>query len=47
MFKAIGAIVTIFGIFLIIGNMTGFFPTFPFAGFIVTLIGGAIYRKGD
>jgi len=33
-------------VFLIIGNITTLFPTFPFAGFIVTLVGGAIYRKG-
>jgi hypothetical protein len=44
--KAIGAIVTIIGILLILGNITRLFPTFPFAGFIVTLIGGMIYRKG-
>jgi hypothetical protein len=44
--KVIGAIVTIIGILLILGNVTRLFPTFPFAGFIFTLIGGAIYRKG-
>jgi hypothetical protein len=44
--KVLGALVTIIGVLLILGNVTRLFPTFPFAGFIVTLIGGAIYRKG-
>jgi hypothetical protein len=44
--KVLGAIITIIGILLILGNVTRLFPTFPFAGFIVTLIGGAIYRRG-
>jgi hypothetical protein len=30
------------GVGLLIGNVTGVFPTFPFAGFIVMTIGGVI-----
>jgi hypothetical protein len=31
---------------LFMGNVTGLFPTFPFAGFIVMGIGGAIFQAG-
>jgi hypothetical protein len=38
----LGGIVFFIGIFLFIGNITGLFPTFPFAGFIVMGIGGVL-----
>lgn len=42
----LGTIVFVIGIGLLIGNITRIFPTFPFAGFIVMFIGGAIWRAG-
>ncbi len=38
----VGGLVTVLGIFLMIGNMTGLFPTFPMAGYITIVIGGLI-----
>jgi len=43
---ALGAVIFGVGICLIIGNVTGKFRTFPFAGYITTVIGGAIMRAG-
>jgi parvulin-like peptidyl-prolyl isomerase len=40
--KVVGGIVVAIGIGLWIGNMTGAFRTFPFAGIVVILIGFAI-----
>jgi hypothetical protein len=42
-----GGLLLVVGIGLLIGNVTGIFPTFPFAGFIVMGIGGAIFRAGS
>ena len=42
-----GGLVLVVGIGLFIGNITGLFPTFPFAGFIGIGIGGAILRAGQ
>jgi hypothetical protein len=39
----LGGLVFVVGICLLFGNVTGIFPTFPFAGFIVTTIGGVIW----
>jgi hypothetical protein len=44
--RFLGGIMFVVGIGLFIGNRTGAFPTFPFAGFIVMAIGGAIYGAG-
>lgn len=44
--QIVGAIVTVAGAFLWIGNVAGFFPTFPGAGYIGLVIGGAIWRGG-
>jgi hypothetical protein len=41
-----GAAITVLGVLLLIGNVTGLFPTMPFAGFITMLLGGAIYGAG-
>ena len=41
-FTLVGGAVFIIGIFLVIGNLSGAFPTFPFAGFITTMIGAAL-----
>jgi hypothetical protein len=42
----IGAVVTAIGGFLWWGNMSGNFPTFPYAGYIVMGIGGALGGLG-
>ncbi|HQR08678.1 MAG TPA: hypothetical protein PLN21_17770 [Gemmatales bacterium] len=41
-----GSIITIIGFGLLIGNVTGIFRTFPFAGFVVILVGGGIAGLG-
>jgi hypothetical protein len=43
----IGGIIIVIGIGLWIGNMTGVFPTFPFAGIITIVIGSAIAGSGQ
>ena len=43
-FGVIGGVIFAAGVLLLIGNVTGLFPTFPFAGFIVMLIGGGISK---
>jgi hypothetical protein len=43
-FGIISVMVSIVGVILVIGNLTGLFPTFPFAGFILMLIGGLIAK---
>jgi hypothetical protein len=45
--EVIGIMVVVLGFILMFGNMTGLFPTFPFAGFILMLIGGGISKLGD
>jgi hypothetical protein len=42
----LGGLIFAVGICLFIGNVTGIFRTFPFAGFIVMGIGGAIMGAG-
>jgi len=42
----IGVLVLIVGICLWIGNVSRIFPTFPLAGYITIVIGGAIIRAG-
>jgi len=41
--QLLGGVIFVAGIGLLVGNVTGVFPTFPFAGFIVMTIGGAIF----
>ena len=43
----LGAVVFIAGVFLFLGNVIGFFRTFPLAGYLTMIIGGAIYRVGS
>jgi hypothetical protein len=38
--------VFIFGLFLVVGNKSGVFPTFPFAGFITTTLGLVMVAYG-
>jgi hypothetical protein len=42
----IGGAVVALGIVLLLGNITGVFPTFPFAGFITLMIGSSILGAG-
>ena len=44
---ASGAIVFAAGALLWCGNVFGFFVTFPFAGYLTLLTGGAIYKAGQ
>jgi len=44
--QALGSVLFIVGIGLFIGNITGLFPTFSFAGFIFMTIGGALFAMG-
>jgi hypothetical protein len=41
-----GALVFLVGVALLIGNLSGAMPTFPFAGYIVTGIGSAMIFAG-
>jgi hypothetical protein len=43
--SAIGLIIFLFGIFLFFGNVSGSFPTFPFAGGITMAIGSLLIKK--
>jgi hypothetical protein len=38
----LGSVVFVLGVGLLLGNVTGIFRTVPFAGFVVTTIGGAM-----
>lgn len=42
----IGVLVFIVGVGLWIGNVSRVFPTFPLAGYVTIVIGGAIIRAG-
>jgi hypothetical protein len=44
--QVIGGVIAVVGACLLVGNTTGIFPTFPFAGFIVMGIGGALLSAG-
>ena len=39
-----GGLIFVLGMFLWCGNVFRFFPTFPFAGYITMMIGGAIWK---
>ena len=44
--QIIGGLVFVLGAVLWCGNVIGFFPTFPGAGYITLAIGGALFRAG-
>lgn len=44
--KLVGGLVFVLGIFLFAGNVIGFFRTFPLAGWLTMMAGGAIMRSG-
>lgn len=44
--QVIGAIVFVAGAVIWLGNVFGFMPTIPLLGWIVMLIGGAVWKKG-
>jgi len=43
-FAVIGGVVVVVGVLLLLGNVTGIFPTFPLAGFITICIGGWVSK---
>jgi hypothetical protein len=45
--KLLGGAIFVVGVGLFIGNVTGVFPSFPLAGFIVMGVGGAIWGAGE
>ena len=42
----VGGIIFVAGVGLFLGNMTGMFVSFPYAGYITMLVGGAIAGVG-
>ena len=42
----LGALTFVAGVVLFLGNVIGFFRTFPLAGYLTMLIGGGIYKAG-
>lgn len=42
----VGGLIVVVGALLWIGNVSGKFPTFPYAGYITIAIGGAIFAFG-
>jgi hypothetical protein len=42
----LGGVVFAAGVFLFLGNVIGFFPTVPAAGWITMLIGGGLFGWG-
>ena len=47
MLKILGGIVFVAGAGLFIGNVTRLFPTFPLAGWLTMLAGGAMFKAGN
>jgi hypothetical protein len=45
--QAVGVIFLVVGFILLIGNVTSWWPSFPYAGFITISIGGLILRAAD
>ncbi|MGN6353232.1 MAG: hypothetical protein ACTHLB_07560 [Parafilimonas sp.] len=43
----LGIVLLLIGIILFIGNVSGWWPTFPFAGFITMSIGAGIMRLAN
>jgi hypothetical protein len=43
--KVLGIIIIVVGAFLWCGNVFRFFPTFPLAGYLTMLVGGAVTRS--
>lgn len=44
--QVLGCLLFLLGIFLMIGNLTGSFVTFPFAGFITMMVASMLFEKG-
>lgn len=45
--KGLGGVIFAIGLVLFIGNITQLLPTFPLAGYLTMLIGGAIFGAGQ
>jgi hypothetical protein len=47
MVKIIGIILLVVGVVLWCGNVFGFLPTFPGAGYIGLVLGGIVFKAGS
>lgn len=45
--KILGAIIFIAGLVFFLGNIIGFFRTFPGVGYITMAVGGFLYKKAS
>jgi hypothetical protein len=45
-FQIVGGCIIVLGVILLLGNITGIMPTFPFAGFLATIVGALVSRLG-
>ena len=45
--KVAGALIFVVGLFLFLGNIIGFFPTFPGVGYLTMAVGGILYKKAN
>ena len=43
----VGAVIFVGGIFLFLGNVIGFFRTFPLAGYGTMVLGGLVFKAGS
>jgi hypothetical protein len=46
MLKILGILIVAGGIFIWCGNVFGFFPTVPLAGYATIVVGGMVVRSG-
>lgn len=43
--KILGGLIFLVGVFLFLGNVVGFFPSFPGAGYLTLALGGWLYKR--
>jgi len=41
---SIGAVISFIGLILLIGNISGWWPSFPYAGFLTIGLGGLVMK---
>jgi len=41
---SIGAVISFIGLILLIGNISGWWPSFPYAGFLIIGLGGLVMK---
>lgn len=44
--QILGGVIIAVGVVLLVGNVTGFLVTFPFAGYITIVVGGMVMKMG-